>query len=147
MRHILRHEGLDGRDHIQPSGSGGRWKLHGEIFICVDDAVDSGAADLGHVAIGSCPLSRARVLHLEGYDDTSPGPRRAMKRRENKLLKELSRRFDLGKLGRLKQSLDPMNENSFFKQWRANFFAGLAVVLPPSSRWRCRLDFSQSSPT
>jgi rRNA maturation RNase YbeY len=39
------------------------------------------------------------VLHLEGYDDTDPVSRRAMKRRENKLLKELSRRFDLGKLG------------------------------------------------
>ena len=23
-----------------------------------------------------------------------------------------------------------MNENSFFKRWRANFFAGLALVLP-----------------
>ena len=44
------------------------------------------------------------LLHLEGYDDAGPGPRRAMKRRENKLLKELSRRFDLGKLGRHKRS-------------------------------------------
>ena len=40
------------------------------------------------------------ILHLEGYNDTETGPRRAMKREENRLVKELSRRFDLGKLDR-----------------------------------------------
>ena len=38
------------------------------------------------------------ILHLEGCEDSKPNLRRAMKRRENKLLKELSRRLDLGKL-------------------------------------------------
>jgi len=42
------------------------------------------------------------ILHLAGYDDGQPGPRRVMKRRENKLLKDLSRRFVLRKLERQK---------------------------------------------
>jgi ssRNA-specific RNase YbeY (16S rRNA maturation enzyme) len=41
------------------------------------------------------------ILHLEGFDDTDPASRRLMKRRENKLLKDLSARFDLGKLAGL----------------------------------------------
>jgi len=40
------------------------------------------------------------VLHLEGFNDTDTVSRRAMKRQENKLLKELSLRFNLGKLGK-----------------------------------------------
>jgi probable rRNA maturation factor len=73
--------------------------LYGEIFISVDDAliharrfgVSWQSEIVRYLAHG--------LLHLEGFDDTAPGPRREMKRRENKLLKELSRRFDLGKVG------------------------------------------------
>jgi rRNA maturation RNase YbeY len=72
--------------------------LHGEIFISVDDALDN--ARRFRVR---WPWELARylvhgILHLEGCQDTKPDLRRAMKRRENKLLKELSRRLDLGKL-------------------------------------------------
>jgi probable rRNA maturation factor len=81
--------------------------LHGEIFICVDDAlvharrfrVSWQAEIVRYLVHGS--------LHLEGCDDAEPRLRRAMKRRENKLLKELSRRFDFGKLGRLIKDSGP----------------------------------------
>jgi probable rRNA maturation factor len=73
-------------------------KLYGEIFISVEDALKQ-ARRFGV----RWPWEIARylvhgALHLEGWDDTEPVSRRAMKRQENKLLKELSRRFDLGKL-------------------------------------------------
>jgi len=75
--------------------------LYGEIFICVDDALIH-----AHRFRVRWPWELTRylvhgVLHLEGFDDTSPASRRAMKRRENSLLKALSVRFNLGKLGKL----------------------------------------------
>jgi probable rRNA maturation factor len=79
----------------------GRQRLHGEIFISVDDAL----VHARRFRVG-WPSELTRylihgVLHLEGFDDTGVASRRAMKRRENSLLKALSLRFDLGKLGRL----------------------------------------------
>jgi rRNA maturation RNase YbeY len=38
------------------------------------------------------------VLHLTGFDDSSAGARRKMKREENRRLDELSRRFTLAQL-------------------------------------------------
>jgi rRNA maturation RNase YbeY len=75
-------------------------KMCGEIFISVDDAL---VHSRRYRVRWLCEVTRYLVhgvLHLEGCDDTEPVSRRAMKRRENKLLKELSLRFDLGKLGR-----------------------------------------------
>ena len=40
------------------------------------------------------------VLHLLGHDDVRPVTRRKMKREENRLLKEIARRFPLRKIGR-----------------------------------------------
>ena len=78
--------------------------LLGEIFISVDDAVSqarefrtSWQSELVRYIVHG-------VLHLEGHDDLQPAPRLKMKRAENRLLKELSRRFDLGKLERTKKS-------------------------------------------
>jgi probable rRNA maturation factor len=73
-------------------------KLCGEIFICGEDAL----ANARRFGV-SWQWEIARylvhgVLHLEGWEDGGPAARRAMKRRENQLLKELSRRFDLDKL-------------------------------------------------
>jgi probable rRNA maturation factor len=79
-------------------------RLQGEIFISVEDA----AAQAGRFgATWQAETIRCLahgLLHLQGHDDTAPGPRRAMKRVENKLVKELSRCFDLGKLGRVKHA-------------------------------------------
>jgi rRNA maturation RNase YbeY len=79
-------------------------KLHGEIFISVDDAVAQ-AGRFGATWQSEIIRYLAHgILHLEGHNDTEPAPRRAMKREENRLVKELSRRFDLDKLGRAKNA-------------------------------------------
>jgi probable rRNA maturation factor len=74
-------------------------KLCGEIFISVDDALIHARRYRVRWPMEITRYLVHGVLHLEGCDDTDPVSRRAMKRRENKLLKELSLRFHLGKLG------------------------------------------------
>jgi probable rRNA maturation factor len=73
--------------------------LHGEIFICIDDAIAQARefrtawqSELARYVIHG-------VLHLRGFDDLRPADRRKMKREENRLLKEVSRLFPLSKLG------------------------------------------------
>jgi rRNA maturation RNase YbeY len=82
-------------DHQAQAAAG---QLYGEIFISMEDAVIQ--ARRFRVAWPS-EVTRYLVhgvLHLEGFDDTELAARRAMKRRENRLLKELSTRFDLTKM-------------------------------------------------
>jgi rRNA maturation RNase YbeY len=75
-------------------------KLHGELFICVDDAVQQAgefktswqAEVVRYVVHG--------VLHLLGHDDRRAGARRTMKREENRLLRGLARRFSLAQIAR-----------------------------------------------
>lgn len=73
--------------------------LHGEIFICIDDAQaqarefrTSWQSELTRYVIHG-------VLHLRGFDDIRAADRRKMKREENRLLKEIARLFPLNKLG------------------------------------------------
>ncbi len=72
--------------------------LHGEIFICVDEAV------LQARKFGTSWQSEViryiihGVLHLLGFDDSSAGARRKMKREETRRLREITRRFPLSKL-------------------------------------------------
>jgi probable rRNA maturation factor len=72
--------------------------LHGEIFVCVDEAV------LQARKFGTSWQSEVirylvhGVLHLLGFDDSSAGARRKMKREENRRLREMIRRFPLSKL-------------------------------------------------
>ncbi len=76
-------------------------RLHGELFISVDDALIHARR---YRVLWQEELARYLVhgvLHLEGFDDKASPSRLAMKRRENSLLKALSLRFSLGKLGRL----------------------------------------------
>jgi len=72
--------------------------IHGEIFICLDEAVlqarkfgTSWQSEIVRYIIHG-------VLHLLGFDDSSTGDRRKMKREENRRLSEMSRRFPLSKL-------------------------------------------------
>jgi len=72
--------------------------LHGEIFICMDEAVlqarkfdTSWQSEVVRYLIHG-------VLHLAGFDDSSVGARRKMKRDENRRLREMTRRFPLSKL-------------------------------------------------
>mgnify|MGYP001344888465 CR=1 FL=1 len=72
--------------------------LYGEIFVCLDVAVRQ--ARRFHTTWQD-ELVRYivhGVLHLLGYDDLAVGPRRRMKARENALVRELARRFDLKRL-------------------------------------------------
>ena len=72
--------------------------LHGEIFICLDDALTQ--ARQFHTTWQS-EIVRYLVhglWHLVGHDDTMPAARRKMKREENRLLRQLAKRFAFGKL-------------------------------------------------
>ena len=71
--------------------------VQGEIFVCVDEAV------LQARKFGTSWQSEVirylvhGVLHLLGFDDSSAGARRKMKREENRRLREMTRRFPLSK--------------------------------------------------
>jgi len=77
-----------------------RKHVHGELFICIDDARAQARefrttwqSELARYVVHG-------VLHLRGYDDIRAADRRKMKREENRLLKEIARLFPLKELGR-----------------------------------------------
>ena len=81
-----------------PRGPGSA--LHGEIFVCVDEAVlqarryrTSWPEELVRYLVHG-------VLHLLGFDDQTAADRRRMKREENRLLRRLAGRFPLSRLAR-----------------------------------------------
>jgi len=83
-----------------PPGRGRGWVLHGEIFLCVDEAIlqarrfrTTWQAELVRYLIHG-------VLHLLGHDDRRAAPRRRMKHAEDRLLKSVSARFALSRLAR-----------------------------------------------
>jgi rRNA maturation RNase YbeY len=72
--------------------------FHGEIFICVNEAIlqarkfdTSWQSEVVRYIIHG-------VLHLLGFDDSTAGTRRKMKLEENRRLREMTRRFPLSKL-------------------------------------------------
>jgi rRNA maturation RNase YbeY len=74
--------------------------LHGEILICVAEAVGQGRrfhtmwqAEVVRYAVHG-------ILHLLGYDDSHLAARRVMKRAEDRCLRRLASRFHLTKLAR-----------------------------------------------
>jgi|TARA_B100000959_G_scaffold282097_1_gene347747 rRNA maturation RNase YbeY len=72
--------------------------LHGELIIC--PAVSSEHATHYQVTLGH-EIARNiihGVLHLLGYNDTQTTARKIMKRKENRLLQDLARRFALDTL-------------------------------------------------
>ena len=80
--------------------SGKRKKLHGELFVCVDEAIlqakkfkTSWQSELVRYVVHG-------VLHLLGHDDLKPDLRRKMKREENRLVRLLAKRFSLAQLAR-----------------------------------------------
>ena len=75
-------------------------QLHGELFVCVDDAVwqakkfgSSWQSEIIRYIVHG-------ILHLLGHDDLKPHLRRRMRRDENRLVRALSRRFSLAQIGR-----------------------------------------------
>jgi probable rRNA maturation factor len=83
-------------NHLEtPAGAG---RLHGELFVCVDDAVAQ-ARQFG--ASWQSEIVRYIIhglLHLQGHDDLRPKARRLMKREENRALRIAARSFPLVKL-------------------------------------------------
>ena len=96
---FLQHEGSTDVITFDHSESGeGLVGLHGELFICVDDAVKQAQE---FRATWQSELARYVIhglLHLCGHDDLSPGPRRKMKREENRLVRKFAVRYCLSAL-------------------------------------------------
>lgn len=77
--------------------------LHGEIFISVPDALRQ-AREFD--ASWQSELTRYLIhglLHLQGYDDLSPRPRKEMKRQEERLLAVVTNEFPLSQIHQRKQ--------------------------------------------
>jgi probable rRNA maturation factor len=100
---FLQHTGstdvitFDHSERGQPKSKGGV-ALHGELFICVEDAIQQ-AREFG--TAWQSELVRYAVhgvLHLLGYDDLKPELRRTMKREENRLVRWLEKSFLLAEL-------------------------------------------------
>jgi probable rRNA maturation factor len=101
---FLQHEGSTDVitfDYREGYGEGAaELELAGEIYISVADARKQAKEFsttwqdelVRYVAHG--------VLHLRGFDDLEPAQRKSMKREENRLVRRLSARFDLRKVGR-----------------------------------------------
>ena len=99
---FLKHEGstdvitFDHADGATPAASPA---LHGELFICVDEAILQArrfrttwqSEVVRYVVHG--------VLHLLGHDDQRADRRRKMKQEENRLVRKLGRKFSLAQTG------------------------------------------------
>jgi probable rRNA maturation factor len=72
--------------------------LHGEIFICVDEAILQSKKFKTNWQSEIVRYIVHGILHLLGHNDLRRDLRRKMKLEENRLLRELSRRFALSKL-------------------------------------------------
>jgi probable rRNA maturation factor len=99
---FLQHKGST--DVITFGYSEAQSSLHGEIFICYDEAIlqarrfkTTWQSEIVRYLIHG-------VLHLLGFDDHRAIDRRKMKREENRLLREITRRFPISKLARRRAS-------------------------------------------
>ena len=104
---FLQHEGSTDVitfDHSEfstrPQTPDPRPNLHGELFICVDEAIRQARrfrttwrSELVRYVVHG-------VLHLLGHDDHRAADRRKMKREENRLVRLMARRFAFTRLAR-----------------------------------------------
>jgi len=104
---FLQHEGstdvitFDHSDSDDASARGVTIRaIHGELFICVDDAVKQSKEFKTTWQSEVVRYLAHGILHLLGYDDLKADLRRAMKREENRLMRMLERRFSLAQLSR-----------------------------------------------
>ena len=72
--------------------------IHGDIFICVDEAVRQARKFGTRWQSEVVRYLVHGVLHLLGFDDSRTTARRKMKREENRRLRALACRFPLSKL-------------------------------------------------
>jgi probable rRNA maturation factor len=72
---------------------------HGEIFICVDEAISQSKKFKTTWQSEIVRYLVHGILHLLGRDDLQAAARRKMKREENRLLARLSKKFSLAQIG------------------------------------------------
>jgi probable rRNA maturation factor len=105
---FLRHEGstdvitFDHRENVLPASrrqnqsdfpAGCRKHVHGELFICVDDAVSQAKQFQTNWQSEVTRYLVHGVLHLLGHDDLKPDLKRKMKREENRLVRLLEKKI------------------------------------------------------
>ena len=73
-------------------------QLHGEIFICIEEAAKQAKEFKTNWQSELVRYVVHGILHLIGHDDLKPSARKKMKTVEGRLVRELSRRFALSKL-------------------------------------------------
>jgi rRNA maturation RNase YbeY len=106
-KQFLGHEGstdvitFDNAEQATPGA------MAGELYICIGDAV-SQAREFGTTWQSELARYVAHgLLHLRGYDDLTPEPRRVMKREENRQVRDLAARFDLSQLEKPRANSPP----------------------------------------
>ena len=72
--------------------------LHGEIFVCVEEAIRQARRFRTTWQSELVRYVLHGMLHLRGFDDSRRRQRQKMKREENRLLRELRREFDFAEL-------------------------------------------------
>ena len=100
---FLRHEGSTDVitfDHSEKrkAKSGKRNQIHGELFICLDDAMEQAKQFQTTWTAETVRYAVHGILHLLGYDDLKPALRRTMKREENRLMRWVDNEFSLAQL-------------------------------------------------
>ncbi len=94
----LQHEGSTDVITFPYSDAGSAESLVGDIFICIDDAIQQARSFKSTWQSELVRYFIHGLLHLEGYDDLTPAKRRIMKREENRLVRHLTGIFPLNRL-------------------------------------------------
>jgi probable rRNA maturation factor len=102
---FLRHEGSTdvitfGYAKPEARSDKRKLKLHGELFVCVDEAILQAKNFKTNWQSEIVRYIVHGILHLLGHDDLKPHLRRKLKRAENRLVRRLAQRFTLAELSR-----------------------------------------------
>jgi probable rRNA maturation factor len=95
-RKFLHHEGST--DVITFNYADTLQDIHGEVFICIDDAIGQARQFRTNWPSEIIRYTIHGILHLQGFDDLRPAARRKMKREEDRLVNQIARVFPLRKL-------------------------------------------------
>lgn len=98
---FLRHEGSTDVitfDHLDGAHGVMRPTLHGELFVCVDDAISQAKQYQTNWQSEIVRYTIHGILHLLGHDDLKSKSRNKMKREENRLLRRAAKKFSLAQI-------------------------------------------------
>src|SRR5476649_1429716 len=93
---FLKHKGST--DVITFDYSEKRKQMHGELFVCVEEAIAQGKQFRTSWQSEIVRYIVHGVLHLQGHDDHHATARRRMKREENRLVRLLAKKFSLAQI-------------------------------------------------